>query len=64
MIIVVITGAGGFGTGLDMSGFVKTMWAVEWDSSAAATFRFFSQVLRCRLINFLTTIKEKIIRKL
>ncbi|KAI8989795.1 S-adenosyl-L-methionine-dependent methyltransferase [Trametes punicea] len=32
-------GAGGLSTGLEMSGFVQTKWAVEFSSSAARTFR-------------------------
>ncbi|KAG5645074.1 hypothetical protein DXG03_007164 [Asterophora parasitica] len=32
------SGAGGLGTGLDMSGYVTTKWAVEFSPSAAATY--------------------------
>ncbi|KAG6854702.1 hypothetical protein C0991_002414 [Blastosporella zonata] len=34
------SGAGGLGTGLDMSGFVKTTHAVEFSPSAAATYTY------------------------
>ncbi|EGO21115.1 hypothetical protein SERLADRAFT_417509 [Serpula lacrymans var. lacrymans S7.9] len=33
------SGAGGLGTGLDMSGFVETRWAVEFSPSAAMTYQ-------------------------
>ncbi|KAF8643762.1 hypothetical protein AX16_008781 [Volvariella volvacea WC 439] len=33
------SGAGGLGTGLDLSGFVKTRYAVEFSPSAAATYQ-------------------------
>lgn len=33
------TGAGGLGSGFDMSGFVDTRWAVEFSPSAALTYQ-------------------------
>lgn len=32
-------GAGGLGTGLDLSGFVETRWAIEFSPSAAQTYQ-------------------------
>ena len=32
-------GAGGLSTGLELSGFVQTKWAIELSSSAAKTFQ-------------------------
>ena len=37
--LTVITGAGGLSTGLELSGFVETRWAVEFSPSAAKTFQ-------------------------
>ena len=39
VLINIILGAGGFGTGLGQSGHIKTLWAIEWDELAASTYR-------------------------
>ena len=39
VLINIILGAGGFGTGLGQSGHIKTLWAIEWDEPAASTYR-------------------------
>lgn len=36
---VSLVGAGGLGTGMDMSGFVDTKWAVEYSPAAALTYK-------------------------
>jgi hypothetical protein len=42
-------GAGGFGTGLAQSGYIKTLWAIEWDEPAATTYR---SVKRCGVFHY------------
>jgi len=36
---VSLIGAGGLGTGMDMSGFIDTKWAVEYSPAAALTYK-------------------------
>lgn len=40
---LIFPGAGGLGTGLNASKFVKTIGAVEWDKDAAETYKYVMQ---------------------
>jgi hypothetical protein len=46
----IFSGAGGLSLGLESTGFVKTRWAVEYDKSAALTFRYVLEPL-CIFLN-------------